>query len=128
MTRRRRPKRADARLLSALASGISVAEAARATGLSQRTVYRRLADPAFRKQLSGLRDELVTDALAGLARSAAKAVETLRRLLEARNEHVQLGAARALLDQLLRLREGVELAERVAALERRSEQDRRRPR
>jgi hypothetical protein len=125
----RRPRRArgDARLLAALSSGISVAEAARSTGFSERTVYRRLADPAFRKQLAGMRDDLITEALADLASSAARAVATLRRLLDARNERVQLAAARALLDQLLRLRESVELAERVAALERRYEQERRRP-
>ena|SRR5438876_6585460 len=54
-----------------------------------------------------------------LAGCASEAVATLRRLLEANNEHVQLAAARTLLDQLLRLREALELGERVATLERR---------
>jgi hypothetical protein len=112
-------KRAEELLLAALAAGSPIEQAAQAAGLSARTAYRRLADPAFCGRLAGVRDELVAEALGELVGCAGEAVTTLRRLLHAENEHVQLGAARTLLDQLLRLREALELAERVAALERR---------
>jgi hypothetical protein len=119
-------KRAEEPLLSALAAGSPVEEAAKAAGLSPRTVYRRLAEPGFRGRLANARDELASEALSELAGCASEAVTTLRQLLRANNEHVQLGAARTLLDQLLRLREALALAERVAALERRLEHQQRR--
>jgi hypothetical protein len=85
-----------------------------------------LADPAFQRRLASARDELVSEALGELVASAAGAVERLRTLLDARDDRVKLGAAKTLLDQLLRIRETVTLAERVAALERRVEKERRR--
>jgi hypothetical protein len=119
-------RRGDEQLLGALAAGHAVEEAARAAGISQRTAYRRLADPAFQRRLAGARDNLVTEALGELVASAAAAVGTLRTLLDARDDRIKLGAAKTLLEQLLRIRETVALAERVAALERRQEQARRR--
>jgi hypothetical protein len=118
--------RAEEPLLTALAAGSPVDQAAKAAGLSPRTVYRRLAEPGFRGRLATARDELASEALSELAGCASEAVATLRRLLQANNEHVQLGAARTLLDQLLRLREALALAERVATLERRLEHQQRR--
>ena len=119
-------KRAEELLLTALAAGSPVDEAAKAAGLSPRTAYRRLAEPGFRGRLASARDELACEALSELAGCASEAVATLRCLLQANNEHVQLGAARTLLDQLLRLREALTLAERVATLERRLEHQQRR--
>jgi hypothetical protein len=119
-------RRAEEPLLTALAAGSPVGQAAKAAGLSPRTVYRRLAEPGFRSRLATARDELASEALSELAGCASEAVATLRRLLLANNEHVQLGAARTLLDQLLRLREALALAERVATLERRLEHQQRR--
>ena len=112
------PHRGDEALLNALAAGRSVKEAAEAAGLSERTVYRRIASPAFQGRLQALRDELITVALGELVGGASEAVATLKRLLQARDERVQLGAARTLLEQVLRLREALSLEQRLAALER----------
>lgn len=112
-----RASRSDERLLAALASGASVEDAASEAGLSQRTAYRRLADPVFRTRLSSARDEVMRDALNELTASAIRAVRTLDQLLSASNEHVQLRAARTVLEQLLRFKDAVELTERVQALE-----------
>ncbi len=120
--------RGEQALLSALAAGSSVEAAAKAAGISERTVYRRLQSPSFQGHLAALRDELVTGALGELVGSASEAVATLKRLLDARDERVQLGAARALLDQLLRLRETVLLEQRIRALERNVELAKRRGR
>jgi hypothetical protein len=105
-------------LLAALAAGTPVEQAAAAAGLSVRTAYRRLADPAFRGRLARARDALIETALGELVDSASHAVATLGALLASPDERVRLGAAKAVLEQLLRLRETVGLGQRVAALER----------
>jgi hypothetical protein len=109
--------RADELLLAALAGGAPVEEAARRAGLSTRTAYRRLADPLFARRLAAARDELISSALGELVESASEAVATLRALLSAPDERVRLGAAKATLDQLLRLRETLALSQRLALLE-----------
>jgi len=110
--------RSDELLLASLAAGSSVEQAAQAAGLSVRTAYRRLADPAFAGRLAQARDELITNALGELVDSASGAVATLRALLEAPDERVKLGAAKTILDQLLRIRETLTLSQRLATLER----------
>ena len=104
--------------MSALAAGSSVEQAAEAAGLSTRTAYRRLADPAFARRLAQARDTLITGALGGLVDCASEAVATLRALLQAEDERIRLGAAKATLEQLIRLRETLTLGQRLAALER----------
>src|SRR4051794_8629405 len=109
--------RAGELLRAALAGGGAVEDAARRSGLSTRTAYRRLADPVFARRLAAARDELISSALGELVDSAAEAVATLRALLSAPDDRVRLGAAKATLDQLLRLRETLALSQRLALLE-----------
>jgi hypothetical protein len=116
--------RAEEALLNALAAGRSVREAAQAAGLSERTAYRRLANPGFQQRLAAIRDELITALLGELVGCASKAVATLRALLGAPDERVRLQAAKVLLEQALRLREAVALEQRLAAVERRAERER----
>ena len=113
-----RRTRADELLLGGLAAGSPVEQAAEAAGLSTRTAYRRLADPAFARRLAGARDTLIASALGELVECASEAVATLRALLRAEDERVRLGAAKATLEQLLRLRETLALSQRLGALER----------
>src|SRR5437867_110746 len=61
-----RRTRADELLLGGLAAGSPVEQAAEAAGLSTRTAYRRLADPAFARRLARARDTLITSALGEL--------------------------------------------------------------
>jgi hypothetical protein len=109
--------RGDELLLSALAAGSSVEQAAGAAGVSVRTAYRRLADPAFARRLAQARDTLISNALGELVECASEAVATLRALMQAEDERVRLGAAKSTLEQLLRLRETLALSQRLAALE-----------
>jgi hypothetical protein len=109
---------AEQLLLARLAAGCSVEQAAQAAGVSVRTAYRRLAESDFQQRLAVARDELLSATLGELVGSAAEAVATLRELLSAREERVRLAAARTVLEQLLRLRETLTLAQRLAALER----------
>jgi len=118
MTAGDRGKRgSDARLVAALAAGASVPAAARAGGVSEATVYRRLREPAFRRRVDEARAEIVARAVARLSAASTEAVDTLRRLLHVESDFVRLGAAKGILELGVRLREHQDLAERVAALE-----------
>ena len=120
--------RSEELLLGALAAGSPVDQAAETAGVSVRTAYRRLADPRFARRLAQARDELISRALGELVDCASEAVATLRALLRAKDERVRLGAARSTLEQLLRLRETLTLSQRLAALERSVQAQKRRRR
>jgi len=107
----------DDRLALELAAGRTVAEAAQAAGFSERTAYRRLEDPGFRRHISAIRGEMVSRATGRLADVSAKAVETLSALLSAESETVRLGAARSILELGTKLREANELERRITELE-----------
>jgi hypothetical protein len=113
-----RRRKADAELALALACGASPEGAAHKAGLSVRTVYRRLAEAGFQAQVRQARSEIVRRA-AGLFTAAGMAsIKTLTALQEAAaSEAVRLGAARAVIELGCKLRESVELTERLAALE-----------
>jgi hypothetical protein len=110
-------RKGEAALLVALASGMTVRDAAVAAGIGERTATRRVTDPGFRRQVAQLRANMVQRALGRLADASVQAVDTLRALLSAEADTVKLGAARAILELGNRLRETVELEERIAALE-----------
>src|SRR2546430_29833 len=92
-------------LILALAGGKTVAEAADATGLSERTIFRRLEDADFRRRVSQARGDMLARAVGRLADVSARAVKTLEALLEAEGEFVRLNAAKAILETGNRLRE-----------------------
>jgi HEAT repeat protein len=100
--------------------------AAETAGVSERTATRRWADPEFRRRVSVLRGELVGQALGRLADAMTSAANVLRQLLAAESENVRLGAARSLLELGVKLRESVELEERLQSLEERMKENRNR--
>jgi hypothetical protein len=110
-------KNADEALALALAAGQTVRAAAEVAGISERTATRRRANPGFRQREAELRAGMVQRALGKLADGMAEAADRLRELLRAESESVCLGAARALVELGVKLRESVELEQRVAALE-----------
>jgi hypothetical protein len=102
----------------ALACGATAENAARTASVSLRTVYRRLADPAFRTRLQGARADMVQRATGMLTAAALEAVKTLLGLQHASvPAAVRLGAARAVLEIGAKLREVADLEARLAALE-----------
>ena len=107
----------EAILVVALARGLSVRDAARQADISERTAYRRLADPAFRRAVQDARSRIVAEATGRLAALSTAAAEALGRLLRAKSENVRLSAARAVLELQGRLRETEELEQRIAELE-----------
>jgi hypothetical protein len=105
-------------LLIALACGSTVEAAAAKAGLGERTVYRRLEDPDFREKLQEFRGKMVERASAMLSASGMEAVKTLLGLLERSIPHVvRLGAAKAILELGMKLRDLLEVEQRLAALE-----------
>jgi hypothetical protein len=64
-------------LLQALACGATVENAARKAGITERTAYRRLADPEFAKQVQQQRADMVQRTLGMLTGAAISSVKTL---------------------------------------------------
>jgi hypothetical protein len=113
-------KKADTELLHALACGATVEQAARKCGLSARTVYRRLREDDFRRQVQELKAEMVQRTAATLTAAGSEAVKTLLNLLQTNVAPVtRLGAARVVLELGVRLREAADFEQRLAALEER---------
>jgi hypothetical protein len=110
-------KNADEALALALATGQTLACAAQAAGVSERTAARRWAGPAFRRRVSELQSEVVARAQGKTADGMAEAADVLRALLSARSDTVKLGACRALLEMGTRIHESVNLTQRMAAVE-----------
>src|SRR5262245_32737267 len=108
---------ADEALALAVASGQSLRDAAGSAGVSERTAARRWADPIFRRRVIELRADMVQRSLGRMADGMTEAADVLRQLLAGESESVRLGAARSLLELGVKLRESVELEERLAALE-----------
>src|SRR5262245_54148746 len=111
------PKQEAAAL--ALAAGATLDEAARESGAGSRTIRTWLHDqPAFSRRVTELRGEMTARALGKLVDGMASAADTLGYLCrKGKSEQVRLGAARALLELGIKLRETVELEARIAALE-----------
>jgi hypothetical protein len=60
-------QRQDQLLVSTLARGESIVRAARMSGVSERTVHRRLNEPEFQAQIKSTRSMMVDSASSGIA-------------------------------------------------------------
>jgi hypothetical protein len=115
---RKHRKKAEEALLLALACGATVESAARSTGLSVRTVFRRLAEPEFRQRLQALRADMVQRAAGTLIAAAAEAIRTLLSLLQPLNSPaVRLGASRTILEMGIRMRDAADVETRLTMVE-----------
>ena len=112
-------KDADPAFLQALACGATVENAARKAGISERTAYRRLHNPAFVQQLDQLRAEMVRRTAGLLTGAGLGAVKTLVDLQQDASvpPATRRGAARDVLQLAIKYRETAELEQRLAALE-----------
>jgi hypothetical protein len=103
----------------ALASGRTIKEAAKAGGTSERTAYRYLADDDFRRQVTELRTEMLSQATGRLSEAASGACIVLILLLGSKSEAIRLRAARTILDLLPKFNDASTINERLEALEKR---------
>ena len=104
-------------LIAALASGVSVFEAAKRSATSPRTVHRRLLDARFRAEVRQARARMVDTALGQLTDTLTDAGAALRQLLQSTNDSVRLNAARAIFDIAGKLRDQTDFEERLSKLE-----------
>ena len=114
-------KAAHETLLMALACGATVEHAAQKAGFSKRTVYRKLADPAFCKEVQQRRTELVQRTTGMLIGAGLASVKTLVDLQQDASvaPAVRRSAARDVLHMGLRFGERAILEERLSTLEER---------
>src|SRR4030095_7451822 len=107
------------KLLAELMNQPTVAEAAKATGYTERNVYRLLAEPACAAECRGVRQEALAHATTRLQVAAGKAVAALVELVD---DSGQPGAVRASASRtLLELAYGsaeADQSERLAEIER----------
>jgi hypothetical protein len=108
---------ADVSLALAVSRGLTVEAAASAAGVSPRTAYRRLADPLFQVEVTEARMRIVEKAVGVLADGTVEAAQVLRELAREGPPAVRLGAARALLQLYVWLRDEYDFDQRLAAVE-----------
>jgi hypothetical protein len=108
----------DAAIIAALASGATEEEAGARGGVSDRTVRRRLKDPAFREAVERARAESLQAVNEGLRGLAARAVSTLGDLMDDSNPPaVRLGAARTVVAEVVRFQQTVGFQEQLDRIE-----------
>lgn len=95
------PQKGDTALVLALARGASVPEAAAEAGISERTAWRRVADRRIQRCVAEARAELVSQAVAQLAETAAKAVKTLGDVMDCDDPRAATAAAKVVLEYAL---------------------------
>jgi transposase len=106
-------------VLKALARGATRAEAASQAGVSERTVYNYLKDPAFQAALAEARQEYWTGFLSALKAEALNAVRVLAQAVAGESvTQTQLKAAQTLVTSALQVARYTETEELRAELER----------
>jgi hypothetical protein len=103
--------------LLALVNTATVADAAKSVGMSERSAYRHMADPAFAARWQEMRSHRLAAALKELQDGAGEAVLCLRRNLTCGSPAAEIRAAAAILDFGMRATELLDLTARVEALE-----------
>jgi hypothetical protein len=115
-------RRANQVLLLALACGATIEAAASKAGVSPATVYRRLQDPDFQRQLQEIRTDMVQRSASMLTAACGEAIKSLVALLkDTVPPGLRLRAACGVIHLSARMRETTELDRRIAALELQSE-------
>lgn len=116
---KKNPRRgkADLQLIVLFACGHSVAEAAKETGVSERTIYRRLQEHDFVMAIADTRETLLDQALGKLMALMGTAADVLGTSLKSESEKARLLAVREIFVNGLRVRELVNHETRLAAIE-----------
>jgi hypothetical protein len=109
----------QAQAIEALLSEPTQEKAAEKAKVSRATLARWLAEPVFRQALKEARNQLLENILTALQAASVKAVQTLGEVMDdtTAQPSARVSAAKAVLDNLLRSREQLELEERLKTLE-----------
>jgi hypothetical protein len=108
-----------ARFASALLTTNTVADAARQAGISERTAFRYLEDPAVQAAVGRGLDDTLADATRQITAAVGKALSVLETILEdpSAPPTSRVAAARLILDAGPRYRQTLDLANRLAVVE-----------
>jgi hypothetical protein len=99
-------KNVDRILALALAFGGTVATAARAAGVGEATVYRRLKDAEFCRKIDQAQADMARRTSGALTGVTVEAVKTLAELMKSPNPPaIRLGASRSVLEIGMKVRE-----------------------
>jgi hypothetical protein len=112
-----RQGKADLQLIVLLAAGYSVAEAAKETGISERTIYRRKREHDFAMAIGDARETMLDQTLGKLMALMGKGADVLGALLESENEKTRLLAAHRILTNSLNVRGFAVHEVRIQAIE-----------
>lgn len=104
-------------VLEALLVAPTIAAAAQASGLSERTVRRWMADATFVANLKAAQRRQFADGLGNLSAGLSLAVATLRAALDDASAGVRVRAAIALCEVALRAHDALDVEERLSRLE-----------
>lgn len=107
------------RAIPSLLENRTIEDAARAVGLSERTIHRWLTEPTFILVLRSVEGKVIAEAVRALIYDLRKNHETMREIRDDEDEsaHVRLRAAQILDNSLLRWREMQNIEERFVYLE-----------
>lgn len=95
----------------------SVRETAKATGISEATLYRYLKEPEFKEAIREGRREVMEASIARLQNAQLEAVETLVRNLRCESPSVEVRTAQIILEQSQKAYENSEILQRIEELE-----------
>jgi hypothetical protein len=98
MTENGRQKKGEAAFIVAIASGRTIRDAAKLSGLSERTAARRIRDPDVAENVRRCQAILLDQVIGQLVEGQVEAARCLRELLKSERESVRLHAAKSLLD------------------------------
>jgi hypothetical protein len=107
------------RAISALLSEATTKKAAEAAKVGETTIHRWLNDPVFSTALKESRERVFESTLAALQGASAKAVETLRDVMkdDKAQASARVSAAKTVLDIAIKVREQLNLSERLRLVE-----------
>ena len=102
-----------------LLSSPSIREAADASNVSERTLYRWLKNPHFLQELKEYEDQLMKDASRRLLYLAGKAIDVTSEILQNpdSSDSARLRSAKIIFDQMLKIKGLIEIKEEVDRLE-----------
>lgn len=120
-----RLNRRQRRFVSALVTSPTIRAAARETGISETTAYRYLRNQAVKQVLSQELDDLLAQMTRRAVDEMGAALDTLVEIHKDKEQGgaQRVSAARVIFAESPKLREAYDLAERVAELEQREQEE-----
>ncbi len=105
------------RLLEALVQDTNILTACAAAGVSRMTAYRWMEAPAFKDELEGRRNAVLTGALENVKAKSVRAAEELTGLLGTKDERLRRLVCNDVLTHAMKIRELEDFERRLTALE-----------